>query len=201
MNSSQSKQDVPFLLFLVPFAVSALYGLYAWARVGLSWTLPQTAYLQVTESPYIFLIGFLAVIFGAVIDIIIEDPAKRRAKLLRESNTLQFIAVAALVLGALSAWYAAGFNIGLAASFFLEGRYVVVFPALVIIFSFLFLPAVSVNRRQFRNLGIIVLLLAVPVSVDELGKRSFYIGIGAGLALFAIALYLYFSTESRDKSI
>jgi uncharacterized membrane protein YhaH (DUF805 family) len=81
----------------------------------------------------------------------------------------------------------------------LEGRYVVVFPALVIIVSFLFLPAVTIKRGQATGLAIIVLLLAVPLSIDEIGKRNFYAGLGAGVALLAIALYLYLTTQGRDE--
>jgi uncharacterized membrane protein YhaH (DUF805 family) len=136
---------------------------------------------------------------GAVIDVQLEEPAKRRLKLIQESNTLQIVAVVALILGALSAWYAAGFDPGLAASNVLEGRYVVVFPALVIIVSFLFLPAVTIKRGQATGLAIIVLLLAVPLSIDEIGKRNFYAGLGAGVALLAIALYLYLTTQGRDE--
>jgi uncharacterized membrane protein YhaH (DUF805 family) len=199
MNSSENRQDIPFLLFLVPFAASAIYAIYLWVSVGLSATLPQSVFLQVTESPYVFLVGFVAVMLGAVIDVQLEEPAKRRLKLIQESNTLQIVAVVALILGALSAWYAAGFDPGLAASNVLEGRYVVVFPALVIIVSFLFLPAVTIKRGQATGLAIIVLLLAVPLSIDEIGKRNFYAGLGAGVALLAIALYLYLTTQGRDE--
>jgi len=198
MNSGQNKQDIPFLLFLVPFAASALYAVYLWARVGLSATLPSTVFLQVTESPYIFLIGFVAVMVGVVIDVLIEDPAQRKMKLLQESNTLQKIAVVALVLGVLSAWYSVGFDPGKAATSLIQGRYVVIFPALLVVFSFLLLPSVTIRKSQLRGTAIIVLLLAVPLSVDELGKRNFYAGIGSGFALLAIAIYLYLTTQTRD---
>jgi hypothetical protein len=183
----------------VPFAASGLYAIYLWATVGFfSSTLPLTVFLQVTESPYIFLVGFVAVMAGAAIDVLIEEPSRRRVKLVQESNTLQKLAVAALILGALSAWYSAGFNPGTAATYILEGRYVVVFPAQVILFSFLLLPAVTINRGQTMNAVVVLLLLAVPISVDEVGKRNFFAGMGAGFALLAVALYLYLATQKRD---
>lgn len=128
MNSSQNKQDIPFLLFLVPFAASALYAIYLWVGVGLSATLPSAVFLEVTESPYVFFVGFIAVMAGAMMDILWDQPENRRQRLIKESDTLQKIAVVALVLGALSAWYSAGFDPGSAATYLLEGRYVVVFP-------------------------------------------------------------------------
>jgi len=201
MNSSQNKQDIPFLLFLVPFAASAIYAIYLWAGVGLSATLPQSVYLTVTESPYLFIVGFFAVMAGAVMDILQEEPAKRRLRLIQESNTLQKLAVAALVLGALSAWYSAGFDIGNAATYFLEGRYDVVFPALLILISFLFLPQVTLKKSQTRNVVIVVLFLGVPLTVDEVGRRNFYVGIGLGFALLAVAVYLYLTTKTGEESV
>jgi cytochrome bd-type quinol oxidase subunit 2 len=193
MSSSQNREDVPFLLFLVPFAIPAAYAILLWVQAGVSATLPQTAFLQVTENPYVFLVGFTAVIIGSVLDVLGAEPAQRRAKLVEESNTIQKIAVIALVLGALSAWYAAGFDPGAAASNMVQGRYVVVFPALLVVFSFLMLPAVSLRKDQSRNALMVLLLLAVPLTVDEVGKRSFFAGMGLGVVLLAAAVYIYLS--------
>ena len=199
MKSSDSKEDVPFLLFLVPFAISGVYAIYLWAEAGLSATLPQTVFLQVTENPYVFLVGFTAVIIGAVMDVLYAEPAMRRAKVIQESTTIQIIAVVALVLGALSAWYAAGFDPGAAAGNILAGRYVVVFPALLVIFSFLMLPAVSIRKDQTNIVAIAVLLLAVPLAVDEIGKRSFFAGMGVGLILLIAAGYLYLRNQTDKR--
>jgi hypothetical protein len=198
MKSSDSKEDIPFLLFLVPFAISGVYAIILWAQAGLSATLPQTVFLQVTENPYVFLVGFTAVIFGAVMDVLYAEPALRKAKVIQESTTIQIIAVIALVLGALSAWYAAGFDPGTAASNILAGRYVVVFPALLVIFSFLMLPALTIRKDQTNIIAIAVLLLAVPLAVDEIGKRSFFAGMGVGLILLIAAGYLYLWPQ-REK--
>ena len=199
MKSSDSKEDVPFLLFLVPFAISGVYAIYLWAEAGLSATLPQTVFLQVTENPYVFLVGFTAVIIGAVMDVLYAEPAMRRAKVIHESTTIQIIAVVALVLGALCAWYAAGFDPGAAAGNILAGRYVVVFPALLVIFSFLMLPAVSIRKDQTNIVAIAVLLLAVPLAVDEIGKRSFFAGMGVGLILLIAAGYLYLRNQTDKR--
>lgn len=199
MSANRSREDVPFLLFVVPFALNGLYAIYLWAQVGLSSTLPQTVFLQVTENPYVFLIGFLAVIFGAIIDVLQEAPTQRRAKLIHESTTLQIIALAALVLGALSAWYAAGFDLGTAGSNILQGRYVIVFPALLVLFSFVMLPSVTIKREQVRNALMVVLLLAVPVTIDEVGKRSFFVGMGIGLVFLVAAIYLYIQGQAAKS--
>jgi hypothetical protein len=199
MISRENREDVPFLLFLVPFAVSGLYAILLWVQTGVSATLPQTVFLQVTESPYVFLIGFVAVIFGVVLDVSSAEPYERRAKLARESTTIQIIAVTALILGLLSAWYAAGFDPGTAASNVLAGRYVIIFPALLIIFSFLMLPAVNIRRDQTNIILIAVLLLAIPLCVDEVGKRSFFAGMLLGVALLIAAIYLYLQSQMSNR--
>ena len=193
LNSGQSRRDIPFLLFLVPFVLSGVYALYLWVSTGISPVLPSSVFLEVTESPYVFIVGFLAVIAGASMDIIQAEPSARRATLESESSALQKIALAALVLGGLSAWYSAGFDPGAAATNFLDGRYVIVFPALLILFSFLFLPAVAIRGVRLRNAVVVVLLLGVPLSVHEVGKLNFFAGMASGLVLLAIALYLYLS--------
>ena len=199
MISRENREDVPFLLFLVPFAVSGLYAIFLWVQTGVSATLPQTVFLQVTESPYVFLIGFLAVIVGVVMDVVYTDAPLRRAKLVEESTTIQIIAVTALVLGILSAWYSAGFDLGTAATNVLSGRYVIIFPALLIIFSFLMLPAVNIRKDQTNIVLIAVLLLAIPLVVDEVGKHSFFSGMLLGLALLVAALYLYLQSQMDNR--
>ena len=198
MNSLQEKQDLPFLLFLVPFAASGIYAIFLWVTTGISATLPSSVFLQVTENPYIFLVGFLAVIAGVTLDVLQEEPAKRRAALLHESSTLQKLALVTLVLGAVCALYAGKFDVGTAAGYIAEGRYAIVFPALLVLFSFLFLPTLTMKTSQVRNVVVVVLLLAVPLSVDELGKRNFFAGMAVGLVLVAIALYLYLSTRNSS---
>ncbi len=199
MSASQNREDIPFLLFLVPFAVSGLYAIVLWAQTGISSTLPQTVFLQVAESPYVFLVGFVAVVFGAILDVIYTEPARRRAKVVQESSTLQKLALVALVLGVLSAWYAAGFDLGTAATNVLNGRYVVVFPALVILFSFLMLPSVTIRKDQARNVVTILLLLGLPLVLDEVGKVSFFGGMGLAIVMLAVALYLYLAKPGEAK--
>jgi uncharacterized membrane protein YfhO len=139
------------------------------------------------------------VIFGAVMDILYAEPALRKAKVIQESTTIQIIAVIALVLGGLCAWYAAGFDPGVAASNVLAGRYVIVFPAMLVIFSFLMLPALTIRKDQTNIVAIAVLLLAVPLAVDEIGKRSFFAGMGVGLILLIAAGYLYLRNQTDKR--
>lgn len=199
MSSKERVQDISFLLFLVPFVVSGVYAIYLWAVTGISALLPTNVFLQVTESPYVFLIGFVAVMAGVVLDVKSEDESSRRQKLFAESARLQTLAVIALVLGALSAWYAAGFDPGAAASVFIQGRYVVVFPVLLIAFSFLILPSVGFKPKQAQYIILLIFVLGIPVAIDEVGKKNFFGGMLIGLALLVLAVYTYFRVQGEKS--
>ena len=191
MSSKERIQDVSFLLFLVPFAVSGVYALYLWAGSGISATLPQAVFLQVTENPYVFLLGFVAVIVGATLDITSEELPKRKQKLIQESGRLQVLAAIALILGALSAWYAAGFDPGAGLSNIQEGRYTIIFPVLVIAVSFLMLPSVTFKKS---STGYVLTLLCAIGSLgvlDEVGKRNYFAGVALAAALAVLAIYFY----------
>jgi hypothetical protein len=199
ISSKERREDVSFLLLLVPFAVSGLYGLVLWVITGVSAILPPVVFLQVTESPYVFLIGFAAVLGGVVLDVVTQDPRSRKATLTADSNRIQILAVVALVLALLFAWYSAGFDPGAAAAELLQGRYTIIFPVLLIAFSFVMLPSVTLSRNQVTYLVFIILFLAIPLSIDELGKRSFVLGMGLGVVLLILAIYVYLRGQAKDK--
>jgi hypothetical protein len=191
LSSKERMQDLSFLLFLVPFAASAVYAILLWVQAGISLTLPKSVFLQVTENPYVFLLGFTAVVVGATLDVTSEDLQRRRQKLVQESNRLQFLAVAALVLGGLCAWYSAGFDIGAGAGNLIAGRYAIIFPVMVIAVSFLMLPSVNIKRGDASYLLVLVCAVASFAVIDEVGKRNYFAGLALFAALVALAIYFY----------
>jgi len=202
MSSKERIQDVSFLLFLVPFAASAIYAIYLWVESGISATLPQSVFLQVTENPYVFLLGFAAVVVGATLDVTSEALPKRKQKLVEESNRLQYLAVTALVLGGLCAWYAAGFDVGAGVSNLLDGRYAVIFPVMVILVSYLMLPSVTLKRGSAGYLLSVLCIVGSLAIIDEVGKRNYFAGIAlaAALVVLSIYFYLYGSGDSEGEA-
>ena len=71
-----------------------------------------------------------------------------------------------------------------------DGRYPLVFPAVLVFFSFLILPSVRLQGANRKNLLIVVLLVASPVALYELGKRNSIAGLGIGLVLLLVAAFL-----------
>ncbi len=195
MSNRGFSEDVPALLYIVPFLLSAVYGLYLWARAGISAVLPTDVYLTVTRDPYVFLLGSFAVIFGVVLDTSRTD-GDRQAKMRTTADTLQSIAIASLVLALLGAWYSNGFQ-HLTSTFtdFIVGRYSVVFPTLMVLLSFLL--TINVRGESLRNpkfLGVVA-LLAVPAVVYEVGKRATAVGVALGLVLLVIGVWVFMRSE------
>ena len=182
--------DVALLLYAAPFILNFAYALYLWFGAGFSAILPQLVFLEVSQSPYLFLAGFAAVSLAAVIDFNSEATDAKKSGLVALSRRLQTIAIVSIVLAFISAWYAASFDASTALLNLLDGRYPLVFPALLVFFSFLILPSVKLQGANRKNLLVIVLLVASPAALYELGKRNTVVGLGVGLILLLVAAFL-----------
>jgi len=185
--------DIALLLYAAPFILNFVWALYLWLGAGLSSVLPQLVFLEVTQNPYLFLLGFGAVALAAVIDFNSEPPERRRAALSTLSKRLQAIAGLSIVLALIAAWYAASFDPGLTFYNLLDARYPLVFPALLVLLSFMILPSVRLQGANRKNLLVVVLLLASPAVLYELGKRNTIAGLGVGLVLLLVAALLLLS--------
>lgn len=181
--------DFAFFLYGVPFVINFLYALYLWSGVGFSSTLPQLVFLEVTQNPYIFLAGFAAVALAGVLDFDSEPAERRRAGVLALSKRLQTVALVSIVLAFLAAWYSAGGDLGNALVNMLDGRYPLVFPGLLVFFSFVILPSVKLQGANLRNLLVVVLLVASPAALYEIGKRNTIGGLGVALILLLLGAY------------
>lgn len=192
MSSAQPQKygDVALLLYAAPFLINFAYALYLWSGVGFSATLPQSVFLQVTQDPYIFLGGFAAVALAGVLDIDGSSPERRRGSAVALSKRLQWIALLSVVLSLVCGLYAAG---GDPANMFVNvvgGRYPLVFPAVLLLLSFAILPSVRYHGIEGIPTLVVVLLIASPAAVYEVGKRDSVAGLGIGLLLVLLAAFL-----------
>jgi len=182
--------DVALLLYAAPFILNFVYALYLWFGAGISAVLPQLVFLEVSQSPYIFLAGFAAVALASVIDFNAEAPNAKKSATVALSKRLQIIALVSVVLAFFAAWYSAGGDLGTGVLNMVDGRYPLVFPALLVFFSFVILPSVKLQGANMKNLVMIVLLIASPAALYEVGKRSSVAGLGVALILLLAAAYL-----------
>ena len=186
---------------MVPLVGGIAYAVVLWAQSGLSSLLPTTVYLTVTRDPVFFILASLAVLLGAMIEVNGTEPAGRQAKLAALGRTMQSIAIASLVVALLSAWYANGFtDLGGAATDFMIGRYGLVFPAMMVLFSYLLTARFRLGALADRKvIGLIALLLVPPV-VYEIGKRELVAGLGVALVLMVAGLYSFFAPSKQGPS-
>jgi hypothetical protein len=180
--------DVALLLYATPFILNFAYALYLWSATGFSAILPQLVYLEVSQSPYIFIAGFAAILLAAVIDF--NSEGSKKGAVVALSKRIQAIAFISLILAFITAWYSASGNLGTGLFDLLDGRFPLVFPALLVFFSFVILPSVKLQGANLRNLLVIVLLVASPAALYELGKRDTVAGLGVGLIFLLAAAFL-----------
>jgi FlaA1/EpsC-like NDP-sugar epimerase len=201
MNFRGRSEDFATLLYMVPFIASGIYGLALWIQSGISLVLPTSVYLTVTRDPILFIIGSLSVMLGIVIELNGTTPAARHAKLASLGNTLQSIAVTSLVLVLICALYANGFtNLGDTVTDFIVGRYGLVFPAMLVLLSYLVTAQFRLEAIANRKVMAVVALLLVPASLYEIGKRQTALGLGIALLFLLIGLALYLVPERKPPA-
>ena len=189
MSRSGFADDASAILYLLPFVASGVYGLVLWVQSGVSAVLPSAVYLTVTRDPILFAVGTVSVLLGVILEVRSADQAGRQAKLNALSSTLQSIAAASLVLVLASAVYANGFDLAGAATDFIVGRYGLVFPVMLVLFSYLVTAQFKLDSLRNPKVLAIVALLLVPVTIYELGKRQTVLGLAVSLVLLLVGLF------------
>lgn len=198
MSTRGRAEDVSSLLYLVPFLASGAYGLVLWVQQGISPVLPSSVYLTITRDPTVFMVGSLSVMLGVVVELNGTDPAGRRAKLVSLGSTLQSIAIASLVLVLISALYANGFtDLSSAGTDVMIGRYGLVFPAMLVLMSYLITAEFKLASLADRKVLAIVAMLLVPASIYEIGKREITLGLGIAFVLLIIGVGAYLVPERK----
>ena len=177
-----------------------MYAIGLWAETGLSALLPTTVYLGVTRDPDLFILASLAVLLGVMIEVNGTEAPLRQAKLTSLGGTMQSIAIASLVVALLSAWYANGFvDLVGSATDFMVGRYGLVFPAMMILLSYLLTARFRFGALADRKvLGLIAMLL-VPAAVYEVGKRDIAVGAVTSLVLIGAGTYFFLFPAGKER--
>ncbi|HXY56717.1 MAG TPA: hypothetical protein VEH01_03795 [Nitrososphaerales archaeon] len=200
MSRRGNSEDISTLLYLVPFVGGVVYSVALWVQSGLSATLPNTVYLAVTRDPIFFIIASLSVMLGVIVEMNGTEQSARQAKLSSLGNTLQAMAVASLVIVILAAWYANGFtDLGGTATDFIVGKYGLVFPALLVLLSYLITAQFRLEALANRNGIAVIALLLVPASLYEIGKHETALGVGIAFVLLVVGAVFYLMPEKKTK--
>jgi hypothetical protein len=201
MSTRVRYEDVSTLLYLVPIVVPIIYALVLWVQNGISPAFPSSVYLTVTRDPILFIGVSLAVMLGVIIEVNGTEPAARTAKLASLGGTLQSIAVASLVIVLIGALYANGFtDITGAGTDFIVGRYGIVFPAALVLLSYLMTVRFKLPGVTRRQILAAIALLLVPASLYEVGKRDTAVGVVLSFVLLVVGLALYLVPEKKPPA-
>lgn len=195
MPSKDFGEDAAFLLYLLPLVASIIYGIYEWAVTASTSTMPPAAYLIVSKSPYLFLLSLVSICAAIAIEVRYSTPSERNNVVQDNSRRLQQLAVVALVISFLAAFSAGGYDLGTGFSFFVNGRYALIYAFFLIGISLLLSPKQVVGNARLASLpeigGLILLVLGPIVFYGGLKIHlSFFVSFGAALLLGIIGIVL-----------
>lgn len=168
LQKVENAENISFILYLIPLVLSTFYAVFLWISEGLSFTLPQTVYLTVTKDPYIFLIGFLAICLAVLVEIFLSPEESKLIKLTDNARQIQFLAFICIGSVIVSVWSTSGYslNLGQFLQILLGGRYALIFPLMLFIFSLILNPKLQINILSTDTLikyTSIFLLIASPL--------------------------------------
>jgi len=156
-----SIEDAAFILYIAPILLNGGYGLWSWVTEGADLTALQQVYITLTREPLIFVAGLLAVCVAVVLDARYLSPIEDVDR--RVTRLAVFCFITALIIALLST----GFSLSRGLILFLQGRFALIFPALLMVLSFLFRVR-WVSSTSLKNAGrglSLLLLLISPLTL------------------------------------
>ena len=200
MVSRDLGEDISFLLYFVPSVISIAYGIYEWYSVGRgSGTMPGTAYLIVSKSPYLYLISMVAVCAALVIDVASTPVNEREPVLGINAARMQILSVIVIIVSLAAAISVGGYNLSTGFSDFIEGRYALIFSFSLVAISILLVPKQILGSARPSAYGEVLgllLIVAAPIVLYLALKASINFDVSAILAIVVGLIGLYVYTNS-----
>jgi peptidoglycan/LPS O-acetylase OafA/YrhL len=145
--------------------------------------MPSTAYLIVSKSPYLFLISIVTICLALILEVRSANGNERSGVIQANTIRLQILAVVVLIISFLAALSTANYDIGNAFSFFVNGRYALIYAFFLIGISLLLSPKQVLGNVKMASIPDILGLLLVVVS-----PVLFYAGLKIHLGFTASAI-------------
>ena len=161
MSSKDFGEDAAFLLYLVPIVVSIIYGAIDWAETAKTSTMPPAAYLDVSKSPYLFLVSLVAICLAVILEVRAANSPERNGIVQANITRMQILAVVVLIISFLASVSAGGYDLPTAFSLFVGGRYALIYAFFLIGLSLLLAPKQVLGNFKAASLPDIVGMLLV----------------------------------------
>jgi hypothetical protein len=185
LNKKEVAEDVTFFLYLAPIVASIVYGAYEWFVIDrASHDFPRVAYLIVARDPYLFVFSVATICAGLAIEATAASSNEVTSTISANSTRMIGLAVVVLIVSFAGALSAAGYSdIGIASSYFLEGRSAIVYAFFMAGFSIL------ISRRQILgNLNTGLVIEVVGLLVAALSPFALYAGTLIHLSFYKSAI-------------
>ncbi len=207
MSSKDFGEDAAFLLYLVPVVLSIIYGAVDWAETAKSSTMPASSYLDVSKSPYLFLISLVAICLAVILEVRASSLPDRNGIVQANISRMQILAVIVLIISFIASISAGGYNLAVAFSLFIDGRYAFIYAFFLIGLSLLLSPKQVLGNLKAASLpDILGMLLVAGAPVLFYLAVKIHLSIAASaigsliVGLIGIALLLFGSSLFGKKS-
>ncbi|NIM44287.1 MAG: hypothetical protein GTN80_01005 [Nitrososphaeria archaeon] len=153
--------DLSVAAFILPYFISAIYGVYMWSTEGLPPAYPSKAFLTITKDPLLFLLGSISSSIALALFVTSFDLGERR----RAMKTASHVLASSGLFAAISAYVVALWSTGgilEAAGLMAEGRFSSIYPILLFFLAFLLSVDIPMDTlRSVRSYISPLLILAV----------------------------------------
>jgi hypothetical protein len=211
MDKIEIVEDVSFLLYMVPILLNGIYALFLWFPQGIGFALPSEVYLKVTKDPVIFLAGFSVICIALLLETQTTPKNMRAEKVEQNISRIRILAFLSLALSIITAWSATGYSSNFInlLSLYTEGRYAMIYPALLLGFSFLIHPSLKFGLKK-SHIGYevvpLILFLLSPVSLFILWRaklnepfNNLFLVFPIILLIIASVLFVYGNFKLQKK--
>jgi hypothetical protein len=162
----------------------------------------------VTKDPVIFLVGFSVICIALLLETQTSPKNMRAEKIEQNISRMRLLALLSLALSIITAWSATGYSSNFInlLSIYTEGMYAMIYPALLLGFSFLIHPSLKLGLKTSNivyEVVPLILFLLSPVSLFILWRlnlpSSTFLGIPVILLILASVLFVYGNLKMQKK--
>jgi hypothetical protein len=202
MPSKDSGEDIAFFLYLVPVIGAIAYGIYEWATLAHTSSMPALAYLIVSKSQYLFLISLVAICAAIVIEVRSANVPEREGVIRENSGRLLWLAIAVLIISLAAAISVGNYNLANGFVVFIQGRYPIIYAFFMAGISLLLSPKQILGNARRSSLpeilGMILLVASPVIFYGSLKiKLPFAASAVAAIIVAIIGLVLLLGLSSR----